>query len=1016
MNTDKTSENITWLSTYGDVVDFCNENPLVLMAYVAKEDPKSKLLLYRYAVAAAKLRQTHPLIRLGAVDLMVNPDAASNAKPISIPYLDLMAGEGDFIDHISGREFTGWGRKDESCCRDYRGLMNRTVEDYMASKYPVKKASTEKEFKEMIANARGPMILELNLESPEFVWSALDSKEFCHINVDRTINTVVGTKYGLEVGSEPTWVRVEAGKARAVTGPMDLVRLGEFVHNLDVSRVRVYKGKEDETKFPSATPDKSALYFYNDAQDLETMRPTLDALSMKHADLTFYTADANKYDRAYELGMEPSHVPFFAIEEKTKVYGIKKPSKAAVEKFVDDYHEGKLKPNFRSELLPWGITDPAKFVGYTLNPALEDTSKTFFIRFHCDRIDDEWKRLALHYKNKPMVVIGEYNIVKNSSDFPAGDYLFPAGAVDELGHRKSIRCRGYSSMRQFIDFIEKKGEDPWPWIRKLTRDNLDEFLANNRVVVAQHYHESPCLGYERFISKARDLRTTHPDIKFVEVADLDTNEVILYENGCDKNVNGSEVFDRAPTIAAPIAIADTHDQLMSVLERRNCWNSRNPLVVRVNSLELLFVPEIARDSWDKLLFAKVHPDLNHHLRNIYHTSIGDAPAWLVIHRELFGDVRVYTGEMERDQFENFLKVASRPLFGEVSFLQRPEGDDAKWHAIYYYRDMVDVYRLREPMEALAREYPQFTFAYSVRRNMPYLNLQDVLALYFVLGDGLHFLGPASEQRTPLASEIAACVAKYAAGTLELNEEPVRAEALSEQSLSKPTQKKSPQPLELQQSPNEPIELVELIHDRVIGDVSRNVFVWYYGDDDPLPPLSDLAEGFTAEHNVVLGYTNVDKNDIAIPGDFMGMAFELPMLALYPAHGEILREFLGLRKPLVYTGPPNPTSLGNFLATGSPVIELTADTYRNFVKTTPWAVIKHYRLSQVSEDEAIFYQYALEHSGLDSYQLLLAQIDVERELGIGNWRSLGTPARGSFKFGGAKESRKQYEDVRVVYNT
>ncbi|CAN3367723.1 hypothetical protein DICA4_F08834 [Diutina catenulata] len=943
---------VVWLTSNEEVEDFCTSYPVSAILYLVKENEEQQLFLRHYAADAAVLRKTHPQIRLAAIDEMEHPDAMDKMV-MPLPCIAVFFGDAEVSEYRLKSEFYG--------------DTDQTLQDYFNHYYFGKRAHTVARLTDLVFNADGPVVLQLNSDSDMLYWSA--SWDVRHVNVDRTLTDLVARKYGLEIGSDPMWVRVEAGNARIYQGAIDVAEFKEFARGWDITRVVPFTGKEVES---------AAQYVYRDPADLDDVRPALDALSRDHQDLPFVTVDANEYDRASELGLGLA-VPFFAIEDPYITHGIENPTSGEIKQLVADYHGGQLKSAFRSEPEPTEVTNPLKLVGSTLDQALSDTSKTYFIRFFNKQSQEvsteDWRRLAEHFNADPTVKIAELNLSLNSAEASPGCYLYPAGAVNDNGQRVPIAYRFRSLLRRLIDFVDTKG-DLWPWVMKVGQNDVEDIVSKHRVVVVERYQESSERSRD-FSDLTERFKDSNPDVKFVQVAGTDQSEDVYYEG--EKMSSRSCLEDKVDSaLEPPVHVFDNEDILKSFVNRDR---HPKPLVVQLNTSGSSVINSMAVCRSRDYCFIEVLRDLNHVVATRYHTTIGDLPTWMVIHPESYGDVRVYTGELERKRFGKFLDDARWPLFGR--FEGQCSYDDGRIQAVYLHDTWDEVLNLKKPMEALARLYPQFSFEFAHER-AEYLWNALRKSWFVIDAKKPYFLDPEYHVGESRVDAIEACLKDFMAG-------------------KQPPPESEPLPCEY--TPYEPMKIVALNHQALIEDVAKDVLIYYDDKNHPIPVLNKVAAQFSNNPDILIGFINYDLNPVSVPGSYAGTssaygdlnpgtspyagAYSLPMLLLYPAHGKTL-PWGGLRKPTKYLGPLNVTSIATFVTTGSPVIELTAETYPDFVKTTKWAVVNHYRSSCPTHEDAAFFAYALDHREPEHHELLLAQIDLDRFSDIPDWNELGSP--------------------------
>ncbi|CAN3363793.1 hypothetical protein DICA3_E11628 [Diutina catenulata] len=723
--------------------------------------------------------------------------------------------------------------------------------------------------------------------------------------------------------------------------------------------------------------DHLALYFYKDPKDLAKVLPTLETLKKAEETLgraegrvwkTFVTVDVNTSEREHGLDVDPQKAPYFVLEERDgPTYGVYNPSEEAIKQFFEDYNAGKLKPSFRSEPVPKEISAPMKLVAYNLDETLKDTSKSFFIRYHKDSLEysktrssREWECLAKYCASKPDVVIAELDLVLNTVDATRGLYYYPAG--DFNATREVIKYPYSEYLPDFKTFVDMGGK-PCPWVPDVAATSLSEFLAtHDKVVVDKHssFSEFP------FAEAATILRESHPEIHFIRV---NYNEEDKWDG--TKLYNKGEIVEKSSDLNLMQFILQSFDNL-SIVKDESEWNAlcdsslpcskatqraNMPLVVQFNSSESPVFSELACAYRHDFHFVQLDSSLNVVFAERYHTVVGDNPMWMVVYPESYSDVRVYSGNMERSAFEEFLRNERVPLVYDFSRYKAKTPPPGQIRAFYFYQEKDEIEPLRKGFEKLASKYPQLAFGYDRISALEKVDetkyLRHCNKSVFVIKDSQSYvLDPLLSSSNPSPEAIADFVEDYNVGKLKPFTQPEKWPLCERGGLT---------------------ELNELNIKDVLADTSKDAIIWFYGwQVEKFPQLNSLAKHFAGDSNVIVGRVNISSNEI---DEQFPWSFDNSWLIMYPANGEI-REETGLRKPLVYDGPENIRSLTNFVTTKSPVFELTAETYHSFVEGANWAIIKLYHSSSPSlEDDAAAYEYMFQNQ---ESELLVAQMDLDKE--------------------------------------
>ncbi|CAN3504857.1 hypothetical protein DICA1_F34662 [Diutina catenulata] len=705
-----------------------------------------------------------------------------------------------------------------------------------------------------------------------------------------------------------------------------------------------------------------ALYYYEDPDDLRKVSSTLEALSAKSTgELKYRSLDINKSNRAHYLDENPRKTPYFVIdipagmfEDDDFSYGIENPSAEAIEQFVEDYLAGNLKPSFKSEPIPTKKSFPTKLVGFNHDEVLADTSKAFFVQYYPENRRDRVINELQSYASGDKVIVAELNLPLNTVDIRKGWYYYPAGPL-ESGKRVTIRYPYAPVLEKFEEFLEAGGPIS-PWIPEVSREDLDDYLSSHEKVVVSFYHGNPYLF--EFDKVAQALRESNPEVKFVKVAvdKLSGGRILSYHKG-------REVQNRAMIHSAldmlqdfyPVSFISSEEELDSLIESKILGLPSKPLVVQINTQSEVYA-NVASALKSRFKFMTLDTSVNDLVARKFHTSFNDAPAWMWIYPESYGDVQVYHGEEEPAAFEDFLKK-NVPLFGPTKW-PLPRATSGIY-ATYFYLDLSDVHPLRENFEAMARQHPHIVFEYAPMSYMDvkFKYLRHFKKPVFVIDDpSVYVLDPTGYSTVPSSEAITNFLTDYLDKKLEPFEPPEEWPLPQGQLV---------------------VELNELNAKMVVRDSSKDVVIWYdYGRKRPIVPLlKPLAEHFASNENVLIA--QIDLNECGAEEPFP-VYMEDSCLVLYPANGETYKS-TGWRKPVIYDGPCNLESLINFVRTGTPVLELTAATLSKFLENSKVGVLKLYRSScpRVKED-AIFYDLMAINQQRD---FVFAQIDLDKETGI-----------------------------------
>lgn len=695
--------------------------------------------------------------------------------------------------------------------------------------------------------------------------------------------------------------------------------------------------------------DKLAQYFFEDPKDLMAVQLTLLVLSntFQPDRLKYETVNIREDSRCHYLDENPRKAPYFVIDEKHgSTYGIYNPSGPSIARFVDNYYAGRLKPSFKSEPRPTQDTAPVKLVAYTHAEALSDTSKTYLINYYKGE-GKLGEGLAKLFASEPNVVIANLDLKLNTVDVGEGNYLYPAGALDDSGDRIVIKCPYLSLLDSLEAFVRNKG-DLTLLLPQVDASDLRKYLTTHDKVVVEYYHEERdmCVFFA-----AEDLRETHPDVRFVgvRVSKGEEDFQIYYKGETVETVFGFNIKKKITHAFHPIYDIYCESMLKALLKDRQV----KPLVVQFGAQEHPELLEVVLENGNKYWFAKADEKLKPSISEMYNTSLGGEVTWILIYPDLLSDVRLYIGDMDKESFAKFLDKSTPLVERKISGVVDPKPKKAQ--VIYFYTPYHELDIAQEGLEASARNHPEFSFAYAdIRSLADFYEFGHVKYLSHLCKSLLVIVDP-----TPYILDIP----KVSRGTSKTIIEFV--EAYHDGKL-KPFEQ--PKEWSITRGEN-PVEFNSLNHDPLIDDESKKIVIWYH-EGRIYHLLSQLGAHFAFDDNIVVGHMNT-KHLLYLPYPSIS---EYSWLVMYPAYGET-QNGTRRRKPVIYDGPNNLQSLVQFVDTGSHIFELTAESYPKFVQTTKLAIIRLYHSSRPDYFEDILFFKAMK--ALNS-TIICARIDLDLE--------------------------------------
>ncbi|KAK0491080.1 protein disulfide isomerase [Armillaria novae-zelandiae] len=221
-----------------------------------------------------------------------------------------------------------------------------------------------------------------------------------------------------------------------------------------------------------AQSQKPLAYLFLDPSDegkdakLAEIKPVAEAFKSK---VNFVWIDAVKFgDHGKALNLQEAKWPSFVVQdlEKQLKYPYdqgKEVSAAAVEDWVQQYLDGKLTPELKSEPIPESQDESVfTLVGKQFDEVVFDDSKDVFVEFyatwcgHCKRLKPTWDNLADHFASqKDKILIAKMEATENDlppsvpfrvQGFPTLKFK-PAGGREWLDYEGD---RGFDSLVAYV--------------------------------------------------------------------------------------------------------------------------------------------------------------------------------------------------------------------------------------------------------------------------------------------------------------------------------------------------------------------------------------------------------------------------------------------------------------------------------------------------------------------------------------------------------------------------------------
>jgi len=233
------------------------------------------------------------------------------------------------------------------------------------------------------------------------------------------------------------------------------------------------------------TPAKEALYkkpliavYYNidwkrNPKGAKYWRNRVARVAKKFiGEYTFAIADKGEYSRQMsDWGFPDNKDAVYAVAHNTKGQHFKMTDDfavAALEKFVNEFKEDKLKAYIKSEPVPEDNDGPVKVVvGETFDEIVNDPTKDVLIEFyapwcgHCKSLEPKYNELGEKLANVKDVVIAKIDATANSVPPPYDVQGFPTIYWSPMGSKDSPKkYQGGREVSDFVDYIKREATNP----------------------------------------------------------------------------------------------------------------------------------------------------------------------------------------------------------------------------------------------------------------------------------------------------------------------------------------------------------------------------------------------------------------------------------------------------------------------------------------------------------------------------------------------------------------------------
>jgi len=193
-------------------------------------------------------------------------------------------------------------------------------------------------------------------------------------------------------------------------------------------------------------------------------------VAKKHVgDITFAIANKEDYSRQLNDWSLQDEINIVARNTKGQVYKMnEKFSVDTLQKFVNEFKEGKLKAYIKSEPVPESNDGPVKVVvGETFDQIVNDPSKDVLIEFyapwcgHCKSLEPKYTELGEKLSGVKDVVIAKMDATANDSPPPFDVQGFPTIYWAPMGNKVNPKkYQGGREVADFFEFIQREATNP----------------------------------------------------------------------------------------------------------------------------------------------------------------------------------------------------------------------------------------------------------------------------------------------------------------------------------------------------------------------------------------------------------------------------------------------------------------------------------------------------------------------------------------------------------------------------
>ncbi|KAG1468883.1 hypothetical protein G6F56_003580 [Rhizopus delemar] len=421
---------------------------LMLVEFFAPWCGHCKALAPEYEIAATQLKEKN--IPIAKVDCTENEELCQKHEIRGYPTLKVFR-KGDPTDYKGARKADG-------------------IVSYMQKQaLPSVSELTTANFEEFKKSDRVAVIAYATDEASQKAYREIAEKNRDSFIFGLVSDAELAKSHKVEGPAVVVYTQFDGEQSFTKPGAIVAEEVEEFIKVNSVPLLDEIDASNFQTYAESGLP--LAYLFHDNAESRDAIVKAAKPLAQKYkGKISFVHIDATKYGgHADNVGLK-SEFPAFSIQHLDT--GAKFPLNqeltvdyANLERFVEDYVSGKLKPHQKSAEAPAENNGPVKVVvGSQFKDIVLDKSKDVFIEVyapwcgHCKRLEPFWTQLGEHVaKTTDSIVISKMDGTENDLPEEAGFEVsgFPTLKFFKAETNELIDYDGDRSLPDLVSFLNK---------------------------------------------------------------------------------------------------------------------------------------------------------------------------------------------------------------------------------------------------------------------------------------------------------------------------------------------------------------------------------------------------------------------------------------------------------------------------------------------------------------------------------------------------------------------------------